>query len=159
MLKSGNLRKAKVHIMMDPDLSPMLVRSGWDEIMLDLDGDGVADICLSDESGDGDIDTIAFDATGNGEFNLYLHDSDGNGISDEVYWGDDGAEELELIAFGSEVEEGLVEIGAHIFRLISAEAFLNEEFGVSLHDVAEYLNENLSVLVAEVDAAKADEAK
>ena len=37
----------------------MLVRGSRHEILLDLDGDGQADIGLIDENTDGDIDTVA----------------------------------------------------------------------------------------------------
>ncbi len=146
----GNLRRAKVRLMRDPELNKLLVRSGWDEIALDLDGDGSADVCFSDESGDGDIDTVAIDLTGDGEFNLYLHDADGNGIPDTVLWADDGSDELELLAIGSGVERELVEIGARIRSLLIAEEFLNEEFNLSLSDLTAYMKEHLTELITEV---------
>lgn len=149
--ESGNLRKAKLRLMNDPELKKLLVRSGWNEIVLDLDGDGSADVCFSDESGDGDIDTVAIDLTGDGEFNLYLHDADGNGIPDTVFWAEDGSEELELIAFGSGVEQELIRIGGHIRNLLIAEEFLNEEFNISLADLTEYLKNNLAQLIEEVN--------
>lgn len=148
---SGNLRKAKLRLMKDPDLRKLLVRSGWDEIVLDLDGDGSADVCFSDESGDGNIDTIAIDLTGDGEFNLYLHDADGNGIPDTVLWADDGSEELELLAFGSGVERELIDIGTRIRRILMAEEFLNEEFNISLTDLSAYMKEHLAELIEEVN--------
>lgn len=137
--------------MNDPELKKLLVRSGWNEIVLDIDGDGSADVCFSDESGDGDIDTVAIDLTGDGEFNLYLHDADGNGIPDTVFWAEDGSEELELIATGSGVEQELVRIGGHIRNLLIAEEFLNEEFNLSLADLTGYMKEHLAELIEEVN--------
>ena len=148
---SGSLRKAKLRIMKDPELRKLLVRCGWNEIVLDLDGDGSADVCFSDERGDGDIDTIAIDLTGDGEFNLYLHDADGNGIPDTVLWADDGSEELELLAFGSGVDRELIDIGARVRNLLLAEDFLNEEFNMSLTDLSGFMKEHLAELIEEVN--------
>lgn len=147
----GNIRKAKKWIKEDPELRKMLVRSGRNEIMLDLDGDGAADVCISSENKGKSIDTLAIDLSGNGEFNLYLHDADGNGIPDTILWADDDSDEAEVIAIGSDVEDGLIDIAARIDRLLSADEFLNEELGLSLADLAEYLKLHAAVLLAEVE--------
>ncbi len=147
----GNIRKAKKWIKEDPELRKMLVRSGRNEIMLDLDGDGAADVCISSENKGKNIDTLAIDLSGNGEFNLYLHDADGNGIPDTILWADDDSDEAEVIAIGSDVEDGLIDIATRIDRLLSAEEFLNEELGLSLADLAEYLKLHAAVLLAEVE--------
>ena len=47
-IKRVSIREAKKRIKNDPELSKMLVRSGWKEIALDLDGDGMADVSFSD---------------------------------------------------------------------------------------------------------------
>ncbi len=148
---SYNIRKAKKYIKADPELRKMLVRSGRNEIMLDLDGDGAADVCISSENKGKKIDTLAVDLSGNGEFNLYLHDADGNGIPDTILWVDDDSEEAEVLAVGSEVEQGLVDIAVRISSLLSAEEFLNEEFGVSLVDLAQYLKLHAAVMLAGIE--------
>ena len=150
MMQSGNLRRAKNRLMNDPSLAEMLVRCGWDEIMFDLNQDAVADVCFSDENKDGDIDTISIDLTGNGEFNLYFHDADGNGMPDTVYYAEDGADQLELLAEGKAVEERFQEIVTRLMDLLTAEEFLNEQMVVSLDELSVYLKENLTDLITEV---------
>ena len=147
---NGSLRKTKMGIKADPELRKMLVRSRYNEIMLDLDGDGLADICLSDESGTGDIDTISYDLTGNGEFNLYLHDIDGNGVPDTIFWADDNSEKMELIASGTEVEDGLIEMTTRVYQRAVAEEFAQEEFGMSLEELAVFMRANMAALAEEV---------
>ena len=147
---SGNLRKAKLRIMSDPELKEMLVRSGWNEIVFDLDGDGSADVSFLDENGDGNIDTVAIDMTGSGEFNLYLHDSDDNGIPDMILWADDGAAELQILATGEGVERELIGVGAKVYSMLTADEFLNEDIHVSLEELSDYLKNNLADLIEEV---------
>ena len=72
----GTLLKAKTAIRLDRDLRHKLVRGSRHEILLDLDGDKLADIALIDDNHDGDLDTIAVDLSGNGEFDLFLIDTE-----------------------------------------------------------------------------------
>ena len=136
--KRVSIREAKKRIKNDPELSKMLVRSGWKEIALDLDGDGMADVLFSNVDGGRKIDTIAVDLSGNGEFNLYLHDFDHNGIPDTVCVVEDGGKE-QAVAFGGEVELGFINLGVRIANMLVAEDFLNRELGVSLADLSAYL--------------------
>ena len=137
-VKRVSIREAKKRIKDDPELSKMLVRSGWKEIALDLDGDGMADVQFSNVDGGRKIDTIAVDLSGNGEFNLYLHDFDHNGIPDTVCMVEDGGKE-QAVAFGGEVELGFINLGVRIANMLVAEDFLNRELGVSLADLSAYL--------------------
>jgi uncharacterized pyridoxamine 5'-phosphate oxidase family protein len=145
-----SIQEAKKRIKNDPELSKMLVRSGWREIALDLDGDGMADVCFASEKIGRKIDTIAIDLSGNGEFNLYLHDFDGNGIPDTVCLINDGGQE-EIVAFGGEVELGFVNLGVRIANLLVAEEYLNKELGLSLADLAAYLKANAAAMLAELE--------
>ena len=151
-----SIREAKKRIKNDPELSKMLVRSGWKEIALDLDGDGMADVSFSSEKLGSKIDTIAIDLSGNGEFNLYLHDFDGNGIPDTICMVEDGGDE-KIVAFGGEVELGFINLGVHIANLLVAEEFLNRELGVSLADLAAYLKLHAAAMLAEIEKRESAE--
>ena len=148
-VKKISIQEAKKRIKNDPQLSKMLVRSGWREIALDLDGDGMADVSFASEKLGRKIDTIAIDLSGNGEFNLYLHDFDGNGIPDTVILIGDGGKE-EVVAFGGKVELGFVNLGVKIANLLVAEEFLNKELGVSLADLAAYLKQYAATMLEEL---------
>ena len=145
-----SIREAKKRIKNDPELSKMLVRSGWREIALDLDGDGMADVSFSSDKIGRKIDTIAIDLSGSGEFNLYLHDFDGNGIPDMVCMVEDGGEE-QIVAFGGEVELGFINLGVRIANLLVAEEFLNRELGLSLADLAAYLKQHAKAMLVELE--------
>ena len=149
-VKKISIREAKKRIKNDPELSKMLVRSGWREIALDLDGDGMADVSFSSEKVGRKIDTIAVDLSGNGEYNLYLHDFDGNGIPDTVCLVEDGGEE-QAVAFGGEVELGFINLGVRIANLLVAEDFMNRELGISLADLAAYLKLHAAAMLVELE--------
>ena len=143
----GTLRKAKVKFKMDRDLRKLLVRGGRNEILLDLDGDKLADIVLADDNGDGDIDTIAVDLTGDGEFNLYFVDTDHNNIPDAVLYDKDGTGEMEILGLGEEVEERLISAAQHLYALMIAEEYIAEKVDLALselekkvHDARKELN-------------------
>ena len=150
-VKRISIREAKKRIKNDPELSKMLVRSGWKEIALDLDGDGMADVSFSAERLGRKIDTMAVDLSGNGEYNLYLHDLDGNGIPDTVLLAEDDSEERKVIAFGGEVELGFINLGVKIANLLVAEDFMNKELGLSLADLAAYLKLHAAILLMEAE--------
>ena len=120
----GTLRELKRKMRLDKDLRPMLVRSLRHELLLDLDGDKVADIALIDNNHDGDIDMIAVDATGNGDFNLFLGDQDCNGIPDIVEFYRDGDDMPTASYFGRNVEDRFLEIGERIYRRILAKELI-----------------------------------
>ena len=127
----GTLRQVKNAMRMDKELRPMLVRSMLHEVLIDLDGDKVADIALIDNNHDGDIDMIAVDTTDNGDFNLYVGDADGNGIIDTVQFYDDGDDMPIAAFFGRAVEERFIELGAAIYaRVIAGELIANELISV-----------------------------
>ena len=152
-----SIREAKKRIKNDPELSKMLVRSGWKEIALDLDGDGIADVAFSAERPGRKIDTMAVDLSGRGEFDLYLHDLDGNGIPDTVMVVPEGSDDRQIIAFGGEVELGFINLGVKVANLLVAEDFMNRELGLSLADLAQYMKMNAAIMLLEVQ--KRQEAK
>ena len=149
-VRKVSIREAKKRIKNDPELSKMLVRSGWREIALDLDGDGNADVSFSSDKIGRKIDTMAIDLSGSGEFNLYLHDYDGNGIPDTVCLIDDAGQES-VVAFGSEVELGFINLGVRVANLLVAEEFMNRELGVSLADLADYMKKYAAVMFTEIE--------
>lgn len=123
----GTLRKLKTAMKLDKELRPMLVRSMLHEVLIDLDGDKVADIALIDQNHDGDIDTIAVDATGNGDFNLYVGDTDGNGIIDTVAFYDDGDDIPIASYFGRAVEKRFVDLATAIYTRVVAKELIAAE--------------------------------
>ena len=149
-VKRISIREAKKRIKNDPELSRMLVRSGWKEIALDLDGDGVADVSFSSDSVGRKIDTMAVDLSGSGEYDLYLQDFDHNGIPDTVVMIDED-ENQQVVAFGGDVELGFINLGVKIANLLVAEDFLNKELGLSLADLAAYMKKNAEVMLAELE--------
>ena len=155
-VKKISIRQAKKRIKEDPELSKMLVRSGWREIALDLDGDGKPDVSFTSDSVGRKIDTMAVDLDGSGEYNLYLHDYDGNGIPDTIFLVDDKGER-QVVAFGGEVELGFINLGVKVANLLVAENFMRSELGISLADLANYLKVNAAVLMLELQ--KRDKAE
>lgn len=149
-VKRIGIREAKKRIKNDPELSKMLVRSGWREIALDLDGDGMADVSFSSNKVGRKIDTIAVDLSGSGEFDLYLHDYDGNGIPDTICMVDEENGE-QVVAFGGEIELGFINLGVRAANLLVAEDFLNRELGLSLSDIASYLKQNAAAMLTELE--------
>ncbi len=139
----GTLRKIKNKMRFDRDWHKTLLRSGKDEILIDIDGDKEADLALLDTDGDGDIDTLAVDVTGNGEFDLYFGDTDQNGIPDVVLYDENGRGSFELLGLGQEVEDAIV-----------ATAGLIRAAVVTGDYIAQALEEELDELQKEIKAAQ-----
>lgn len=138
----GNLRKIKRKMRLDRDLRKTLVRSTKDEILIDVDGDGMPDVALLDVSGDGDVDTLAVDLNGNGEFDLFFHDSDANGVPDMV-WLNDEDEGVELVGVGPEIEQAMVAAAQAVLEQMALEEY-----------VAQELDQELDELQQEIDQAR-----
>ena len=116
----GTLKETKKMMRNDPELCSMLVRSTRRNLLVDLDGDGIADIALMDDNHDGDIDMIAVDVTGNGDFNFYVGDADANGIIDTVECYTD-YDDMPIASYhGRAVEERFVVISNAIYSHIAA---------------------------------------
>ena len=130
----GTLRQLKIHMRSDSELRPLLVRSSHHEVLIDLDGDKVADIALIDNNHDGDIDMIGVDVTGNGDFNLYIGDADANGIPDTVEFYEDG-EDMPLAAyFGRRVEDRFIDMAELVYARIVAREIIAEELISALEE-------------------------
>lgn len=149
-IRRVSIGEAKRRIKEDPELSKMLVKSGWREIALDLDGDGKADVSFSSDTLGRKINTIAFDLSGNGGYNLYLHDTDGNGVPDMVCLVDDNYEE-KVVAFGGEVELGFINLAVKVANLLVAEDHLNRELGISIADLAAHFNLHAQAVLRELE--------
>lgn len=154
----GTLRELKMKMRLDRDLRPMLVRSLRHELLLDLNGDKVADIALIDNNRDGDIDMIAVDATGNGDFNLYLGDQDGNGIPDIVEFYQDGDDIPVAAYFGRNVEDRFLEIGERIYRRIVAKELIAADLIAGFQEMVARAMEEYAKVAPE-DEAVDEEAK
>ena len=137
----GTLRIIKSKMREDQEWSKTLLRSAKDEILIDVDGDGMADVALMDSTGDGDIDTLAVDLTGDGEFNLYFHDSDANGIPDVVLLDSDGDGILDLAEYGPGVEDLMISAAAAILDMMTAGDYIAAELDKELEELDAQLRE------------------
>ena len=155
----GTLRDLKVKMKLDKELRPMLVRSMRHELLLDLDGDKVADIALIDNNRDGDIDMIAVDATGNGDFNLYLGDQDGNGVPDIVEFYQDGDDMPVASYFGRNVEERFLEIGERIYRRVVAKELIAAELIAAFNEFVARAEEEYAKVAPEGEAEETTQSE
>lgn len=131
----GTLRKVKSKMRRDKDLRKTLVRSGKDEILIDVDGDHEADVALLDTAGNGDIDTLAVDLTGDGEFNLYFTDTDRNGVPDVVLLDETGRGDFTLLGIGSEMEDAIVAAANRVLLMMEAEDYIAQALDEALDDL------------------------
>ncbi|MCC8045311.1 MAG: hypothetical protein LIP12_07435 [Clostridiales bacterium] len=109
--------------------------------MIDVDGDGIADVALMDSTGDGDIDTLAVDLTGDGEFNLYFHDSDDNGLTDMVLLDEDGDGIIEEAYIGEEVEVRMMEAADAVLTMMAIGDNVTETLDQELEELQDLLEE------------------
>ena len=126
----GTLRKLKTKMKFDRDWHKTLLRSGKDEILIDIDGDKEADLAL-------------LDTTGDGEFNLYFGDTDQNGIPDVVLYDENGTGSLELLGLGKEVEDAIVSTACMIRAAVITGDY-----------IADALEQELDELQREIKAAQ-----
>lgn len=154
----GTLRELKTKMRLDKELCPMLVRSMRHELLIDLDGDKVADIALIDSNRDGNIDTVAVDATGNGDFNLYIGDQDGNGVPDTVEFYEDGDDMPIAAYFGRNVEYRFIDLVGIIYTRILAKELIAAELIAAFKNFEARAEEEYEKAKAS-DAAKGEEAK
>ena len=142
----GTIRKLKTAIQENDKLSRMLVRSGRNSVLLDLDGDKMPDIALFDLNHDGDSDALAVDLTGNGEFNFYLIDHDGNGIPDQISFFKDGADTPVKSTFGPRVEAEMRQKVSQIHSLLTADDMPADQILDALDALQMYIAEEYAAL-------------
>lgn len=135
----GTLRKVKRKMKLDKDFRKTLIRSAKDEILIDVDGDGVPDVAFMDSTGDGDIDTLAVDLTGDGEFNLYFHDSDANSLPDMVLLDSEGDGNIEVIGVGPEVEAKLIVAAHAVLAIMDLGDYVAQSLDAALDELQEVL--------------------
>lgn len=131
----GNLRKLKIRMKLDRDLRHTLLRGSKNEILIDLDGDGEADIAILDADHDGDIDAVALDLDGDGELGFYVVDSDHNGIPDQILVDVDGDGKLDVLAAGKEVEDAIISAVILVEKAMEASEYIAANLDAALDDL------------------------
>ena len=100
-----------------------------DRILVDLNGDKMADAALIDTTGNGAPDLLALDLTGDGKFNLFLDDTNDNNFPDTAYIDQNGDGNIKLLSMGETIKNKsqlkLVKIYA---TLVSDEATEEETY-------------------------------
>ena len=100
-----------------------------DRILVDLNGDKMADAALIDTTGNGAPDLLALDLTGDGKFNLFLDDTNDNNFPDTAYIDQNGDGNIKLLSMGESIKNKsqlkLVKIYA---TLVSDEATEEETY-------------------------------
>ena len=100
-----------------------------DRILVDLNGDKMADAALIDTTGNGAPDLLALDLTGDGKFNLFLDDTNDNNFPDTAYIDQNGDGNIKLLSMGETIKNRsqlkLVKIYA---TLVSDEATEEETY-------------------------------
>ena len=142
----GTLRKVKNKMKRDKDLRRTLIRSAKDEILIDVDGDGMPDIALMDSTGDGNIDTLAVNLTDDDEFNLYFHDSDGNNLPDMILLDSEGDGNVEVLAVGPEVEARMIMAAHAIFAMMDLGDYIAEKLDQSFDELQDSLEDARKIL-------------
>ena len=116
----GTLTRARDAVKSDESLHKMLIRDGKDGLLLDVDGDSIADVGLFDANTDGNIDTLAVDIYKTGKFNLYIMDSDMRGAPDTVYISEKGTGDLKRIEKGAGIASRLSDAAQELCRAINS---------------------------------------
>ena len=123
MYDMTDIIKTKKRMKEDPTFKKMVLLSRKDEILLDLDGDCLADAGLMDSTGDGRVDTLAIDLTGDNEFNLYFMDTRNNNLPDVVFYDEESNGDLRLVGIGEGIEGTLQAAAARVYRALLAEEY------------------------------------
>lgn len=133
----GTLRKVKTKMKKDKDLKKTLIRSAKDEILIDIDGDGMPDIALMDSNGDGDIDTLAVNLANEDEFNLYFHKLDSENMPEMVLLDSESDAEVEIMGIDAVMRAKML-IAAHsVFSMMELGDYIAEKLERSFDELQE----------------------
>ena len=135
--------KTKQRMKEDPTLKKMVLLSSKSEIILDLDGDCLADAGLMDSVGDGRVDTLAVDLTGDNEFNLYFMDTRNNDLPDVVFYDEKSNGDLRLVGIGEGIEGTLQAAAARLL----AESYESEKVEKALCELDQLVKDARTKLV------------
>ena len=139
--------KTKQRMKEDPTLKKMVLLSSKSEIILDLDGDCLADAGLMDSVGDGRVDTLAVDLTGDNEFNLYFMDTRNNDLPDVVFYDEKSNGNLRLVGIGEGIEGTLQAAAARVYRTLLAESYESEKVEKALCELDQLVKDARTKLV------------
>lgn len=127
--------KTKLRMKEDPTLKKMVLLSSKKEILLDLDGDCLADAGLMDSVGDGRVDTLAVDLTGDNEFNLYFTDTRNDDLPDVAFYDEKSNGDLRLVGIGEGVEGTLQAAAGRVYRALLADSYDAESVEKALKEL------------------------
>ncbi len=129
------LQKTKERMKQSKVFQDMVVTGSPREILLDMDGDRLADIGLLDNMGDGNIDTLALDLTGDNEFNLFFSDTDLNGFPDITYLDEKSDGNLQLVGIGEMVQGEMQQAASRVYSTLQDENATDEEIAAALKEL------------------------
>lgn len=96
-----------------------ILRGTVREILVDLDGDKLADVGLIDTTGDGNIDMLALDLNGDNEFNLYFADTDGSGRPDITFLDEKSDGNLKLVGIRDYMQDDMTQKAAAVYSVLT----------------------------------------
>ena len=143
----NDIIRIKQRMKEDATLQKMVLMSSKKEILLDLDGDRLADAGLMDSVGDGRVDTLALDLTGDNEFNLYFMDTRLNDLPDVVFYDEKSNGDLKLVGIGEGVQGTLQNAAARVYRALLADPLEADKVDTALHELDQLVKDAREKLV------------
>ncbi len=137
-----DIARVKQNMKNDPTLSKMVLLSKRNEVVLDVDGDQLADVCLMDSVGDGRVDTLAVDLTGDNEYNLYFMDTVQDELPDVVFYDEKSNGDLRLIGIGSGIQGTLQQAAAVVYRALLADKYETANVEKALKDLSNLIKQS-----------------
>lgn len=139
--------KTKARMKEDPTLGKMVLLSSKNEILLDIDGDNLADAALMDSMGDGRVDILAVDLTGDNEFNLYFMDTRHNNLPDVTFYDEKSNGDLRLVGVGEGTQGSMQEAAARVYRALLSDTYEPAKVEKALKDLDGLIKEAREKLV------------